>query len=211
MMSVFYVALLNGSSVLSYLGIAAVGIILTIVVWLIIKNYIKPTSPEEKKNTLEVYFKVLGATVILLGVYFTWQELRTSREALLTTQEGQITERFTRAIDQLGKADQETSNDKHGKDGQVKKENNLAIRLGGIYALERIGKNSRTDYWTVMEVLTAYIRQNSPWRSEIESVQTPTFDLQADTQAILTVIGRREFKYQDGRTGLLPITIRLNS
>jgi len=54
--------------------------------------------------------QILGGAALLIGLYFTSQTLR-------TTQEGQITDRFTKAITQLGNT-------------------NLAIRLGGIYALE---------------------------------------------------------------------------
>ena len=35
----------------------------------------------------------------------------------------------------------------------------------GIYALERIAKESREDYWPVMEILTAYVREHAPWGS----------------------------------------------
>src|SRR6266487_7025301 len=37
----------------------------------------------------------LGGVVLLVGAFFTYRQLRTTRE-------GQITERYTRAIDQLG-------------------------------------------------------------------------------------------------------------
>jgi hypothetical protein len=57
---------------------------------------------------------------------------------------GQITERFTRAIDQLGNE-------------------SLDVRLGVIYALERIAKDSRHDHPQVVEILTAYIREHAPW------------------------------------------------
>src|SRR5262249_12247749 len=49
-----------------------------------------------------------------------------SRDALDVTRRGQLTERLTKAIDQLG----QTAEDK------------LDIRLGGIYALEQIAKES---------------------------------------------------------------------
>jgi pentapeptide repeat protein len=57
---------------------------------------------------------------------------------------GQITERFTRAIDQLGSAE-------------------IDVRLGGIYALERIARDSRDDHPQVIEVLTAFVREHAPW------------------------------------------------
>jgi hypothetical protein len=56
---------------------------------------------------------------------------------------GQITERFTKAIEQLGEEDE---------DGEPR----LEIRLGGIYALERIARDSVQDYGQIMEILTAY-------------------------------------------------------
>jgi hypothetical protein len=37
----------------------------------------------------------------------------------------------------------------------------VEIRLGGIYALERITNELEKDYWSIMEVLTAYVRKNS--------------------------------------------------
>jgi hypothetical protein len=59
-----------------------------------------------------------------------------------------ITESFAKAVEQLG-------SDK------------LEVRLGGIYSLERISKESPDDYWTVMENLTAFVRERSR-RNEAE-------------------------------------------
>ena len=64
-----------------------------------------------------------------------------ARTAALTEQ-GQVTERYTKAIEQLN-AD------------------NLGIRIGGVYALERIAADSARDHSTVMEVLTTFIREHA--------------------------------------------------
>lgn len=187
-----------------YLGLTAAGALVFFVTLYILKKYIAPASPEDRKNLVQLVFQVLGASVILLGVYFTWQELKTS-------QEGQITERFTRAIDQLGKADEPSKEAQTGKQNTPSKENNLAIRLGGIYSLERIARDSQRDYWPIMEVLTAYVRQNSPATAEAESETGNSTDLKADIQAILRVITRRRFAYRDGedqRLDLSGINIR---
>ena len=53
-----------------------------------------------------------------------------------------MTDRYTKAIEQLG-------SDK------------LDVRIGGIYALERVARDSARDHPTVMEVLTAFIREHS--------------------------------------------------
>jgi hypothetical protein len=58
--------------------------------------------------------------VMIAGVVFTAAGLVYTACTLHTTEQGQITDRYTRAVEQLG-------SDK------------LDIRLGGIYALERVG------------------------------------------------------------------------
>jgi hypothetical protein len=85
----------------------------------------------------------LGGLAILAGAVFTYRQLRVTRE-------GQVTDRFTRAIEQLGHA-------------------NIDVRLGGIYALERIAKDSKPDQSTVAEVLCAYVRTHSPWPPKTSS------------------------------------------
>jgi hypothetical protein len=85
-------------------------------------------------------------------------------------EQGQITDRFTKAIDQLGHEE---------GDGQI------AIRLGGVYALERIMHDSDDDERNVVEVLSAFVRENTQVPSK------PGPKLSTDFQAALTVIGRR--------------------
>mgnify|MGYP006276446707 CR=1 FL=1 len=41
-------------------------------------------------------------------------------------------------------------------------EPNREVRIGGIYALERIAQDSLRDHVQIMEILTAYIRENAP-------------------------------------------------
>ena len=88
------------------------------------------------------------------------------------------------------------------------------MRLGGIYALERLANDSPDrDYSTIMEVLTAYVRENAPRPQEVisspasEPSETKTATEPAnqelptplaDIQAILTVLGRRKKAGQAG-------------
>ena len=128
----------------------------------------------------------LGGVAVFVGAYFTWRQLQhniqSSREAHDLERQGQITERFTRAIDQLG-------NDK----GQ------LDVTLGGIYALERIAKDSPGDQATIAEILTAYVRGHAFWppqspRQLPEGTllnQLPYLEERcSDVQAAMTVLGR---------------------
>jgi hypothetical protein len=121
--------------------------------------------------------QALAGAFLLLGLYFTARTLQLNRE-------GQITERFTRAIDQLG-------------------DSGVAVRLGGIYALKRIANDSPKDRQTIFEVLAAFIRENSrPDESEPEhSRATDTdeeqlrehpVDAREDVRAAATVLGKQK-------------------
>ncbi len=108
--------------------------------------------------------QLLAGFVLVVGSYFTARSLRINRE-------GQMTERFTAAIEHLGSGE-------------------LAVRLGGIYALERLGKNSPDDYPAVIEVLTAFVREHSP-RPPVAEADDASAKLRPDVQAILSVLRRR--------------------
>jgi len=115
----------------------------------------------------------LGTVALLAGFYFTLDKLR-------VTTESQLAERFAQSVDQLASE-------------------NIELRLGGIYALERIAQGSETDYWPVMEILTTYVRERAPWKeSRPPNEEPPPRKLAADIQAALTVLGRRERIYKTG-------------
>jgi hypothetical protein len=91
------------------------------------------------------------------------------------TEQGQVTDRYTKAIEQLG-------SDK------------LDVRIGRIYALERIARDSARDHPAVMEVLTAFVREHSKeqWPPPDPGGQARQRFTRPDVEAALTVIGRRD-------------------
>jgi uncharacterized protein YjbI with pentapeptide repeats len=144
--------------------------------------------------------QIFGGVAIGIGLYYTWrrigiaeeqlkatqinlevtqENLKIAQKNLIVSQEGQITERFTKAVNQLGAIDQ-------------KGNPALEIRLGGIYALERIANESEKDYWPIIEVLTAYIRKNSNYKEISDE------EVSLDIQAILNVIKRRKSFFTNG-------------
>ena len=166
------------------------------------------TDPKDiaklESDTRTTMVQAVGGIALLAGLLFTWRNLRmteqNSRQTFDLSRQGQINDRFTKAIEQLGAADQ----------GGRKK---LEVRLGGIYALEQIAKHSPEDHhWPIMEVLTAYVRENARWdeeepRSEEENAPSdpqpipnkqPPPRLPTDIQAILTVLGRRTRTFGKG-------------
>ena len=131
----------------------------------------------------------LGGLAVLAGAIVAALNLReTSRQnrAVLELQRrGQTTERFTRAIEQLGQPGPE----KHD------------VRIGAVYALEQIARDSAELHWPIMEVLTAYLREHAPVRALANAATDDSGpkSLPADHQAIATVIGRRNREQDPAR------------
>jgi hypothetical protein len=120
--------------------------------------------------------QAMGALVVVAGAAVGWEQLRLTRE-------GQVTERFTRAIDHLGS---ET----------------LDVRLGGIYALERLAINSPDDRPSITDILCAFVREHARWAvgdPDGPEHPTPAVDRHVpwlttrcpDVQTALSVLGRR--------------------
>ncbi len=193
--------------------VAVVIVILWKVPELQVKKYANAKPPMDAKEQFssenaarQTLATTLGGLVFLAGAYFTWRNIKltqesvaTAQKSLMVSQEGQITDRFTKAIEQIGAVD---------ASGKKK----LEVRLGGIYALERIANQSERDHWPIIEVLSAYVRENARAGSKEENplskeqkpakpaqddqASTPVPRLAADIQAILTVLGRRDRKYE---------------
>ncbi|WP_432182458.1 pentapeptide repeat-containing protein [Streptomyces sp. NBC_00063] len=123
--------------------------------------------------------QVVGGLVVLFGAYATWRQLRVSQDGLRATQEGYVTDRFSRAVDQLG-------SDK------------LDVRIGGLHALWRIAEQSARDREAIISIQAAYLRTHLPWppagpespaADEPINAIAPLETRAADTQVALTALG----------------------
>ncbi|NOR30593.1 MAG: hypothetical protein GQ539_05790, partial [Sulfitobacter sp.] len=161
-------------------------------------------------TTVALLMGVLAAaTTIIFSIIRVWINERTAT----ATEEGQITDRISKAVEGLGA-------EKTVKDaGEETTKPNLEVRIGAIYALERIAQDSLRDHIQIMEILCAYIRENAPLRETPknpfeawaeETAETPDADKpemprrnemyiwanklpkpRTDIQVALEVIGRR--------------------
>ncbi|MCK2241709.1 MULTISPECIES: pentapeptide repeat-containing protein [unclassified Crossiella] len=110
---------------------------------------------------------LLTSLATVAALWFTAESLRATRGQLGLIEQGQYTDRFGKAVEQLG-------SDKP------------AIRMGGLYALERLARDSARDHATIVEVLSAYVREHAP-RDTCRGPRPA-----ADVQTALTVLGRRD-------------------
>lgn len=123
------------------------------------------------------------------------EQLGAQREALdkqlAAQREGQVTDRFTKAVDQLA--------------------GNPVQMIGGIYALERIMRESNKDHWAVVDVLATLIRLQADSETP-PPLDPPTIDEDTppdewapmEVQTALTILGSRP---QQGRVEPSPIRL----
>ena len=143
----------------------------------------RATQLQTAREAVRTQLLTLAAGVFVAGaLWFTAQNFRLSRQ-------GQVTDRYTKAIEQTGSE-------------------KLDVRIGAIYALERIARDSASDHPTVMEVLAAFIREHShePWppppATDAPGSNGIGSTTRADVQAALTVIGRRNRQRDKGSIDL---------
>lgn len=130
---------------------------------------------------------IATALTAVAALWFSAQSLKSTRDQYGLSEQGQVTERFTTAVENLG-------SDK------------INVRLGGIYSLERLAKDSTADQPTIIEILSGFIRTQAPadapdctlpelvrddnmpkgWK-----YASPLPKTAIDVQAALTVLGRR--------------------
>jgi hypothetical protein len=136
--------------------------------------------------------QAVAGVAVIAAVVATWQQLDTDRRQLRQQLEvagqQQATDRFAQALDQLGSEQ-------------------LDVRLGGIYGLERVAGGAATqlaqggayrapdwasqDRVQVFEILSAYVRTTSHRPPIGPAGSTDLQVRQADVHAAVTVLARR--------------------
>jgi uncharacterized protein YjbI with pentapeptide repeats len=189
--------------------VAAVGLVAGLTLWaaLVPPQWLLDTSvlrgaelAKARNDFRGTMLAALGGMAVIVGVIVGGLNLAHNRRVLEETQRqnrdtatqnravlelqrrGQVTERFSRAIEQLGQA----APDK------------LDVRIGAVFALEQIARDSPELHWPIMEVLTAYLREHARWVPQREVAPKESGEptgsvarIPPDIQAIATVIGRR--------------------
>jgi Pentapeptide repeats (8 copies) len=125
----------------------------------------------------------LGAIVVLAGAYVGWRQLQHTVRATQVQMELQrqatVTDRYTRAVDQLASADE-------------------TIRVGAIHALNRIAAEAVPERDGVVALLATFVRvraanarsDHAAGRGEAAEADLPLRSRAADIQVALTTLAR---------------------
>jgi len=140
-----------------------------------------PADPVERRT----WYYGIGLTITGLGALLAapfilikaWVNERNTAAA----EQGLITERFTRAVEQLG-AEQ------------------IAVRVGAIYALERIAIDSERDRGHILETLNAFVRHET-LEEQAPDAEVGDAALRSDVEAALSVLTRGPLGKRNGADG----------
>lgn len=131
----------------------------------------QPPASADWARRIELVSVLVASLVAVASLWYsnaqTTQAIGQARQDRALTKEGQITDRYTAAVENLG-ADK------------------LDVRLGGIYALERIMQDSHRDHPTIANVLATYVRTHASGQSPKDQGSP------ADVQAALSVLATRD-------------------
>lgn len=125
---------------------------------------------EDLRNLI---FLVGGLTA---GIIAAWRAQVADKQTQINEQ-SQITERFTRAVDQLGSE-------------------NLYMRIGALHALERIGRDSENDVVAILRLLSNFVRSQSSSQKTSHILHGGDAPAPLDAVEGLAVIIRLAGKYE---------------
>ena len=137
-------------------------------------------DPENLKNLAQGSALLLGALVAAATLIFTLIRVWINERTTTAEEEGLITDRINAAVASLGAEKTIKEDDKE------RTVPNIEVRIGAILALERMAKKNADVHIQIMEILTAYIRENAKLTEEAHERKP-----RQDIQLAFTVIGRR--------------------
>jgi uncharacterized protein YjbI with pentapeptide repeats len=144
------------------------------------KQVATTTKLNAQNGVYTLLFQGMGAVLFGGLTYTAWRYLRRTDSQFQSNNDRYIGDRFSQAIAHL-------ASDK------------LEVRLGGIYTLESLAQESPRDHWTIMEVLTAFVRERSLVQREhirqqqkLSGQKMSLRPIATDVQAVMTILSRRD-------------------
>jgi uncharacterized protein YjbI with pentapeptide repeats len=141
---------------------------------------IRPDSADARNEYARTVLTAIGAVALLFQLGYTRESTKAATRTQQVTEQGQVTDRFYKAIEQLASAPTD-------------------VRMGALFALERIAQDSDRDYEQVMSIIAAYVRQRAKL-SAAQFLEPPTSGTPVgeDIQVAMTILGRRTKRFMAG-------------
>jgi hypothetical protein len=109
--------------------------------------------------------QAVGGVLLIVGALTAWRQMLIGRRQHLLSRRVAVTEAFTKAVEQLGNT------------------GSAAIRLGGLYSLDRVAGDDPSERTRVAEIIAAFIREST----------TDSAGLSSDVLAALDILTRRKW------------------
>jgi hypothetical protein len=119
-------------------------LIVAIVIALALWCFVRPPDSEAQ---------VLGGAALLGGLYFTWVNAKTSQSSLEVTKQS--------AIDARLSEDQRRQDEQYFHALAALGDDNVDGHIAGLLMLERVYQERPELYWTIIELICAFIRRRS--------------------------------------------------
>ncbi len=139
-------------------------------------GYLKAIT-DTRATLVQAFGGVAVLIAAVVGALTLRHNVRAHAGTLAVAQRGQVTDRFTRAVAQLGSE-------------------KLDVRVGGVYALEQIARDAPDLHPPIIEILTAFVREHA--RRRPGGRWTKTGHPTSDIEAIFGVLKRRETSLDRG-------------
>ncbi|MFJ9900936.1 pentapeptide repeat-containing protein [Streptomyces sp. NPDC091280] len=134
------------------------------------------TPPRERQDALtanrDLLLKCLTGLLALGALVYTAKTFQVAQQQAATAAQSQVTDRYAKAIEELDAS------------GPGKED----VRIGAVYALERLMSDSRRDHNAIVDVLSSFIR----YHDQLKGDPSNKAFAHGDAQAALTVLGRRD-------------------
>lgn len=135
-----------GVIILSFLALL-LATVLAFPSWVTTLDQAKATPPADlvkaRNDVRTALLQGFGSVLLLAGAGVAFTQLRTSQQELRTSAQGQQTERFSRAVEQLAAA-------------------TPSVRLGGIFTLVQLAEQNSSQRTVVAQILGAYVQERAP-------------------------------------------------
>ncbi|WP_147125415.1 pentapeptide repeat-containing protein [Shimia ponticola] len=149
-------------------------------------------EPEDFRNYAYGIAAFVGVLAASATLFFQPIRLWLNERSAQTAEQGMITDRINKAVEGLGA--EKTIKVARTQDGQEQPAAemsvpNLEVRIGSLFSLERIAKDSLRDHVQIMEMISAYVRSNASLPDTKNASDSPPS--RPDIQTAVRVMGRR--------------------